>query len=193
MHISDHQHAADPAVLQNKTQNLAFFTPLLSVSSQVKAAFTRTYNKDVHLTPYSLQVVSKGRRGGGGGGGGGESELGGEEVDNEAQQSEEEGDGLKTDAMIKVRALKCANPLHILLSYLSVFLNVVCVFFCAAKEGQSHQGVKEREEGRFWEGEGEGQRKGQRQGREMTDDHRRRTNCRLSPPQTLMSFSATIL
>lgn len=60
------------------------------------------------------------------------------------------------------------------------------VFFCAAKEGQSHEGDKEREEGRFWEG----QRKGQRQGKEMTDDHRRRTNCRLLPPQTLMSFSA---
>lgn len=75
-------------------------TPLLSVSSQVKAAFTRAYNKEVHLTPYSLQAVKKGRRGGGGG----ESELGGEDVDNnEVQESEDEG--LNTDAMIKVRAL----------------------------------------------------------------------------------------
>uniref|UniRef100_A0A671TH35 Replication factor C subunit 1 n=1 Tax=Sparus aurata TaxID=8175 RepID=A0A671TH35_SPAAU len=54
--------------------------PYSKLDSKVKAAFTRTYNKDVHLTPYSLQVVSKGRRGGGGGGGGGESELGGEEL-----------------------------------------------------------------------------------------------------------------
>lgn len=76
-----------------------FLTPLLSISSQVKAAFTRTYNKEVHLTPYSLQVVKKGRRGGGG-----ESELGGEDVDNEVQESEDEGEGLKTDAMIKVTA-----------------------------------------------------------------------------------------
>lgn len=72
----------------------------------MKAAFTRTYNKEVHLTPYSLQVVKKGRRGGGG-----ESELGGEDVDNEAQESEDEGEGLKTDAMIKVRTFKsgCTN------------------------------------------------------------------------------------
>lgn len=67
----------------------------------MKAAFTRAYNKEVHLTPYSLQVVKKGRRGGGGGG---DSELGGEEnVEQETQESEEEGDGLKADAMIKVR------------------------------------------------------------------------------------------
>lgn len=74
----------------------------------MKAAFTRAYNKEAHLTPYSLQAVKKGRRGGGG-----ESELGGEDVDNEVQESEDEGEGLKTDAMIKVRA--CANlfkPTH---------------------------------------------------------------------------------
>lgn len=66
----------------------------------MKAAFTRAYNKEVHLTPYSLQAVKKGRRGGGG-----ESELGGEDVDKEVQESEDEGDSLKIDAMIKVRAL----------------------------------------------------------------------------------------
>lgn len=67
----------------------------------MKAAFTRTYNKEVHLTPYSLQVVKKGRRGGGG-----DSELGGEDLDNEVQESEDEGEGLKTDAMIKVRTFE---------------------------------------------------------------------------------------
>lgn len=61
---------------------------------QVKAAFTRAYNKEVHLTPYSLQTVKKGRRGGG------ETDLGGEEMDQDGQESEDEG--LKTDAMIKV-------------------------------------------------------------------------------------------
>lgn len=66
----------------------------------MKAAFTRAYNKEVHLTPYSLQAVKKGRRGGGG-----ESELGGEDADKEVQESEDEGDSLKIDAMIKVRAL----------------------------------------------------------------------------------------
>lgn len=95
------------------------YSPLLSVSSQVKAAFTRTYNKEVHLTPYSLQVVKKGRRGGGG-----ESELGGEDVD-EVQESEEEGDGLKTDAMIKVRARERTK--YFLSVVLSLCSHAVCV------------------------------------------------------------------
>lgn len=65
---------------------------------QVKAAFTRAYNKEVHLTPYSLQVVKKGRRGGGG-----ESELAGEDGENVVHESEEEEEeGLQKDAMIKV-------------------------------------------------------------------------------------------
>lgn len=66
----------------------------------MKAAFTRAYNKEVHLTPYSLQVVKKGRRGGGGG----ESELAGEDGENVVvQESEdEEEEGLQKDAMIKV-------------------------------------------------------------------------------------------
>lgn len=80
-----------------------------AVSLQVKAAFTRAYNKEVHLTPYSLQAVKKGRRGGGGG----ESELGGDDMDQNVQESEDEGENLKADAMIKVRAFKlwyqCAN------------------------------------------------------------------------------------
>lgn len=64
--------------------------------SQVKAAFTRAYNKEVHLTPYSLQVVKKSRRGG-------ESELAGEDGEIVVQESEEdEGEGLQKDAMIKV-------------------------------------------------------------------------------------------
>lgn len=71
----------------------------LNITSQVKAAFTRTYNKEVHLMPYSMQAVKKGRRGGGG-----ETELGGEDVDNEVQESEDEG--VKTDAMIKVRSFQ---------------------------------------------------------------------------------------
>uniref|UniRef100_A0A8D3DLY4 Replication factor C subunit 1 n=1 Tax=Scophthalmus maximus TaxID=52904 RepID=A0A8D3DLY4_SCOMX len=72
--------------------------PYSKLDSKVKAAFTRAYNKEVHLTPYSLQTVKKGRRGGAGG----ESEQGGEDVDNGQQESEDEGEGLKADAMIKV-------------------------------------------------------------------------------------------
>ncbi|XP_054460149.1 replication factor C subunit 1 [Anoplopoma fimbria] len=74
--------------------------PYSKLDSKVKAAFTRAYNKEVHLTPYSLQVVKKGR-------GGGESELGGEDVDNGAQESEDEG--LKTDAMIKQKKAKATK------------------------------------------------------------------------------------
>lgn len=74
--------------------------PSVVVTFQVKAAFTRTYNKEVHLTPYSLQVVKKGRRGGGG-----DFERG-EEISQEDPESEDEGEGLKADAMIKVSAFK---------------------------------------------------------------------------------------
>ncbi|XP_044047085.1 replication factor C subunit 1 isoform X2 [Siniperca chuatsi] len=78
--------------------------PYSKLDSKVKAAFTRAYNKEVHLTPYSLQAVKKGRRGGGG-----DSELGGEDVDNEVQESEDEGEGLKTDAMIKQKKAKATK------------------------------------------------------------------------------------
>uniref|UniRef100_A0A8C3B0Q3 Replication factor C subunit 1 n=1 Tax=Cyclopterus lumpus TaxID=8103 RepID=A0A8C3B0Q3_CYCLU len=75
--------------------------PYSKLDSKVKAAFTRAYNREVHLTPYSLHVVKKGRRGGGGG------ELGGEDVDNEARESEDEG--LKADAMIKQKKAKATK------------------------------------------------------------------------------------
>ncbi|XP_054634941.1 replication factor C subunit 1 isoform X2 [Dunckerocampus dactyliophorus] len=67
--------------------------PYSKLDSKVKAAFTRAYNKEVHLTPYSLQAVKKGRRGGGGD----EFDVGVE--DNPV--SENEGDSLNADAMIK--------------------------------------------------------------------------------------------
>lgn len=78
--------------------------PYSKLDSKVKAAFTRAYNKEVHLTPYSLQAVKKGRRGGGGG----EAGLGGEDVDNEQQESEDEN--VKTDAMIKQKKAKASKP-----------------------------------------------------------------------------------
>lgn len=74
--------------------------PYSKLDSKVKAAFTRAYNKEVHLTPYSLQVVKKGRRGGGG-----DTELG-EDADNEVRESEDEGDSMQTDAMIKQKKAK---------------------------------------------------------------------------------------
>ncbi|KAL7404027.1 hypothetical protein ABVT39_008669 [Epinephelus coioides] len=80
--------------------------PYSKLDGKVKAAFTRAYNKEVHLTPYSLQAVKKGRRGGGGGG---EGELGleGEDINNEEQESEDEG--LKIDAMIKQKKAKATK------------------------------------------------------------------------------------
>ncbi|KAK0152836.1 Replication factor C subunit 1 [Merluccius polli] len=76
-------------------------------SPQVKAAFTRAYNREVHLTPYSLQAVKKGRRGGGGAGG--EGELAGEEMDSQgpaaAEEEEEEEENL-LDGMIKQKKAK---------------------------------------------------------------------------------------
>ncbi|XP_068607069.1 replication factor C subunit 1 [Brachionichthys hirsutus] len=81
--------------------------PYSKLDSKVKSAFTRTYNKEAHLMPYSLQAVKKGR----GGGGGVEPALGGEDVD-DMRESEEETEGFKTDAMIKqkkVRATKQSN------------------------------------------------------------------------------------
>lgn len=74
--------------------------PYSKLDSKVKAAFTRAYNKESHLTPYSLQVVKKGRRGGGV-----DAELG-EEAETEVRESEDEGDGLQTDAMIKQKKAK---------------------------------------------------------------------------------------
>ncbi|MED6235073.1 hypothetical protein ATANTOWER_014796 [Ataeniobius toweri] len=73
--------------------------PYAKLDSKVKAAFTRAYNKEAHLTPYSLQAVKKGRRGGG------DLELGGEEGPDD-QQSDDEAEGLKTDAMIKQKKTK---------------------------------------------------------------------------------------
>uniref|UniRef100_A0A674A0A8 DNA replication factor RFC1 C-terminal domain-containing protein n=1 Tax=Salmo trutta TaxID=8032 RepID=A0A674A0A8_SALTR len=48
--------------------------PYAQLDPKVKSAFTRAYNRETHLTPYSLQPIKKGRRGGGV-----EAELGGED------------------------------------------------------------------------------------------------------------------
>lgn len=74
--------------------------PYSKLDSKVKSAFTRAYNKESHLTPYSLQVVKKGRRGGGG-----DSELG-EDAETEVRESEDEGGNLQSDAMIKQKKAK---------------------------------------------------------------------------------------
>uniref|UniRef100_A0A3B3V084 Replication factor C subunit 1 n=1 Tax=Poecilia latipinna TaxID=48699 RepID=A0A3B3V084_9TELE len=73
--------------------------PYSKLDPKVKAAFTRAYNKEVHLTPYSLQTVKKGRRGGG-------ADLDGGDEGPDDQESGDEAEGLKADAMIKVRVFR---------------------------------------------------------------------------------------
>lgn len=92
----------------------------------MKAAFTRAYNKEVHRTPYSLQAVKKTRRGGGG-----DLEMGGEEGPDD-QESENEAEELKTDAMIKVSVFRHEQ--------VSVHLSVCSPgwFLSAAEEEQNN-------------------------------------------------------
>lgn len=84
----------------------------------MKAAFTRAYNKESHLTPYSLQVVKKSRKGAV------DPELIGE-LDGESQvQEEEEDDGVTADAMIKVDIKMDGNSVA-LISIFGQFYNHV--------------------------------------------------------------------
>lgn len=164
-----------------------------SSSSQVKAAFTRAYNRKVHLMPYSLQVVKKGRRGGGGGGG--ESELGGEDVDNEAWESEEEG--LKADAMIKVRALtagyRCWSSCALLANggrfYLSLLTCDLCLVPLCSRR-RSKQPRSQRRKRRKILGKGKERGKDKAKGR---NDQRRKTLLvrLLLPSQTVILFLCT--
>lgn len=126
----------------------------------MKAAFTRAYNKEVHLTPYSLQAVKKGRRGGGG-----ESELGGEDADNDAQESED--DGLKADAMIKVRVLKfklqCFQRKGCLL--ISVYVSPVFCFSLQQKKAKATKETKKEKKEASGTGKGKGTGKGTGKGK----------------------------
>ncbi|XP_069105828.1 replication factor C subunit 1-like [Argopecten irradians] len=75
--------------------------PLKHLSTKTKSAFTRTYNKEVHMTPYSTGVVTKKKRGGGG-----TSVAGPEEGDEEgmgdmSEESDDEKDDPLKDTMIK--------------------------------------------------------------------------------------------
>uniref|UniRef100_A0A8B9H2Q9 Replication factor C subunit 1 n=1 Tax=Astyanax mexicanus TaxID=7994 RepID=A0A8B9H2Q9_ASTMX len=73
--------------------------PYSKLDSKVKASFTRAYNKETHLTPYSLQTVKKGRKGAA------DVDLALDpENDTQGQEEEEEEEGL--DAMIKVKSTK---------------------------------------------------------------------------------------
>nr|XP_046194579.1 replication factor C subunit 1 isoform X3 [Oncorhynchus gorbuscha] len=74
--------------------------PYAKLDPKVKSAFTRAYNRETHLTPYSLQPIKKGRRGGGV-----ETEPGGEGQEEQPEEEEEE-EGVAADAMIKLKKAK---------------------------------------------------------------------------------------
>ncbi|XP_064873026.1 replication factor C subunit 1-like, partial [Oncorhynchus nerka] len=74
--------------------------PYAKLDPKVKSAFTRAYNRETHLTPYSLQPIKKGRRGGGV-----EAEPGGEGQEEQPEEEEEE-EGVAADAMIKLKKAK---------------------------------------------------------------------------------------
>ncbi|XP_078402409.1 replication factor C subunit 1 isoform X1 [Cetorhinus maximus] len=83
--------------------------PFLKLDPKVKAAFTRTYNRETHLTPYALQAVKKLKRGSAAG-----SSLDSEfndELQTENVQSEAE-DNLEFDGMIKPKKPKAKSRME---------------------------------------------------------------------------------
>ncbi|XP_030047166.1 replication factor C subunit 1 isoform X2 [Microcaecilia unicolor] len=80
-------------------------SPFSKVDPKVKAAFTRCYNKEAHLTPYSLQFVKASKRGTSATL---DSELN-EELNLEDSQSEDKGDDIEADGMIKARKAKSSK------------------------------------------------------------------------------------
>ena len=78
-------------------------SPIDWTCCQVKAAFTRTFNKESHKVPYAVTQAAKKGKKRGTGGASMEEELeleGGEEQD--ASGAEESDDDVTNDAMIKV-------------------------------------------------------------------------------------------
>ncbi|XP_022300540.1 replication factor C subunit 1-like [Crassostrea virginica] len=83
--------------------------PMSLLSSKTKAAFTRTYNKEVHLTPYATGTLTKKGRGGGAPVGedyGLEGEDEGEETAVVPESDEENSNDLELDSMIKAKKPK---------------------------------------------------------------------------------------
>ncbi|NXL95687.1 RFC1 factor, partial [Alectura lathami] len=80
-------------------------SPFTKLDPKVKAAFTRAYNKEAHLTPYSLNAVKPSRR---------QSASvvtpdANEELTVEEIQSEDEQDTVESDAMIKQKKVKSSK------------------------------------------------------------------------------------
>uniref|UniRef100_A0A8C2MET7 Replication factor C subunit 1 n=1 Tax=Cricetulus griseus TaxID=10029 RepID=A0A8C2MET7_CRIGR len=82
-------------------------SPFSRLDPKVKAAFTRAYNKEVHLTPYSLQAVKTLRLSTGPAL---DSEYHEESQEDDSQPDEKEQDAIETDAMIKVKKTRSSKP-----------------------------------------------------------------------------------
>ncbi|XP_058402882.1 replication factor C subunit 1 isoform X2 [Diceros bicornis minor] len=81
-------------------------SPFSKLDPKVKAAFTRAYNKEVHLTPYSLQAVKTSRHSTGPAL---DSEYNEELNEDDSQSDEKDQDSMETDAMIKKKP-KSSKP-----------------------------------------------------------------------------------
>ena len=81
-------------------------SPFSKLDPKVKAAFTRAYNKEVHLTLYSLQAVKTHRPSTGPSL---DSEYNEELNEDDSQSDEKDQDTLETDAMIKKKT-KSSKP-----------------------------------------------------------------------------------
>ncbi|XP_074848716.1 replication factor C subunit 1 isoform X2 [Carettochelys insculpta] len=79
-------------------------SPFSKLDPKVKAAFTRVYNKEAHLAPYSLHAVKTSKR---------QPALASElneEVNADEFQSEDDQDTIESDAMIKQKKAKSSKP-----------------------------------------------------------------------------------
>ncbi|XP_013009784.2 replication factor C subunit 1 isoform X1 [Cavia porcellus] len=81
-------------------------SPFSRLDPKVKAAFTRAYNKEAHLTPYSLQVIKTPRSSTGPML---DSEYSEELPEEDSQSDEKDQDAIESDAMIKKKT-KSSKP-----------------------------------------------------------------------------------
>uniref|UniRef100_A0A8C3CPQ4 Replication factor C subunit 1 n=1 Tax=Cairina moschata TaxID=8855 RepID=A0A8C3CPQ4_CAIMO len=81
-------------------------SPFSKLDSKVKAAFTRAYNKEAHLTPYSLNSVKASKRQSASMA---TSELSEDLNVDETQSDEDEQDSVESDAMIKQKKAKSSK------------------------------------------------------------------------------------
>lgn len=81
-------------------------SPFTRVDPKVKSAFTRSYNKESHLTPYALQIVKATKREAAPSL---ESEYS-EDMNTEDNPAEENEDDVDGDAMVKAKKAKTAKP-----------------------------------------------------------------------------------